>query len=66
MTDELLTLGTAAGPAIRGSEPGICSAVRVNDDFYLIDFGLGCTRAAVPRVMSSTVMSVSPSYVLAS
>lgn len=46
MTVELITLGTAAGPAIRGSEPGICSAVRVNDDFYLIDFGLGCTRAA--------------------
>lgn len=46
MSVELITLGTAAGPAIRGSEPGICSAVRVGDRFYLIDFGLGCTRAA--------------------
>ncbi|MFC0582796.1 MBL fold metallo-hydrolase [Micrococcoides hystricis] len=46
MNVELITLGTAAGPAIRGTEPGISSAVVVNDDFYLIDFGLGCTRAA--------------------
>ncbi|PQZ95135.1 MBL fold metallo-hydrolase [Arthrobacter sp. MYb227] len=43
---ELITLGTAAGPAIRGREDGIASALRVEDAFYMIDFGLGATRAA--------------------
>lgn len=43
---ELITLGTAAGPAIRGHEDGIASALRVEDSFYMIDFGLGATRAA--------------------
>lgn len=43
---ELITLGTAAGPAIRGPEGGIASAVVVGDAFYLVDFGLGVTRAA--------------------
>ena len=43
---ELITLGTAAGPAIRGTEDGIASALRVEDSFYMIDFGLGATRAA--------------------
>jgi ribonuclease BN (tRNA processing enzyme) len=43
---ELITLGTAAGPAIRGPENGISSALVVGDAFYMVDFGLGCTRAA--------------------
>ncbi|SNR95801.1 Ribonuclease BN, tRNA processing enzyme [Blastococcus mobilis] len=43
---ELITLGTAAGPAIRGPEGGIASAVVIGDVFYLVDFGLGVTRAA--------------------
>ncbi|OIH85686.1 MBL fold metallo-hydrolase [Arthrobacter sp. UCD-GKA] len=43
---ELITLGTAAGPAIRGHEDGIASALRVEDSFYMVDFGLGATRAA--------------------
>jgi ribonuclease BN (tRNA processing enzyme) len=43
---ELITLGTQAGPAIRGSETGISSAVVIGDSFYMVDFGLGCTRAA--------------------
>lgn len=42
----LITLGTQAGPAIRGKETGIASAVVVGDSFYMVDFGLGCTRAA--------------------
>lgn len=46
MTVELITLGTAAGPAIRGPENGISSALVVGDAFYMVDFGLGCTRAA--------------------
>lgn len=43
---ELITLGTAAGPAIRGSENGMASAVVVNGQFYIVDFGLGCVRSA--------------------
>lgn len=43
---ELITLGTAAGPAIRGPENGIASAVVVDGSFYMVDFGLGCVRAA--------------------
>jgi ribonuclease BN (tRNA processing enzyme) len=43
---ELITLGTAAGPAIRGPENGISSALVVGDAFYMVDFGLGCSRAA--------------------
>ena len=42
---ELITLGTAAGPAIRGKENGMASAVVVGDQFYMIDFGLGCVRS---------------------
>lgn len=42
----VVTLGVAAGPAIRGTENGIATAVVVNDRFYMVDFGLGCTRAA--------------------
>lgn len=45
-TTELITLGTAAGPAIRGPEGGIASAVVVDGRFYMVDFGLGCVRAA--------------------
>ncbi len=43
---ELITLGTAAGPAIRGKENGMASAVVVGGRHYLVDFGLGCVRAA--------------------
>lgn len=43
---ELITLGTAAGPAIRGKENGMASAVVVGGQFYMIDFGLGCVRSA--------------------
>lgn len=42
----IVTLGVAAGPAIRGRENGIATAVVVDDVHYLVDFGLGCTRAA--------------------
>jgi ribonuclease BN (tRNA processing enzyme) len=40
----LLTLGTAAGPAIRSEESGIASALVVDGVGYLVDFGLGMTR----------------------
>lgn len=43
---ELITLGTAAGPAIRGKENGMASAVVVDGKYYMVDFGLGCVRAA--------------------
>ncbi|HEV7168672.1 MAG TPA: MBL fold metallo-hydrolase [Micrococcaceae bacterium] len=46
MSVELITLGTAAGPAIRGPENGISSALVVGDAFYMVDFGLGCSRGA--------------------
>lgn len=46
MSIELITLGTAAGPAIRGPENGISSALVVDDAFYMVDFGMGCSRAA--------------------
>lgn len=46
LSTELITLGTAAGPAIRGKENGMASAVVVDGQFYMIDFGLGCVRAA--------------------
>ena len=42
----VVTLGTAAGPSLRSSERGIATAVVVNGSWYLVDFGLGCTRAA--------------------
>ncbi|MDO5533592.1 MAG: MBL fold metallo-hydrolase [Propionibacteriaceae bacterium] len=42
----VVTLGVAAGPAIRGRENGIATAIVVDDVHYLVDFGLGCTRAA--------------------
>ncbi|GAB2756468.1 MBL fold metallo-hydrolase [Sinomonas soli] len=43
---EVITLGTAAGPAIRSGAPGIATAVVVDGTHYLVDFGLGCTRQA--------------------
>lgn len=43
---QLITLGTAAGPAIRSNENGMASAVVVDGKHYLVDFGLGCVRAA--------------------
>ncbi len=46
LSTELITLGTAAGPAIRGKENGMASAVVVGDQFYMVDFGLGCVRSA--------------------
>lgn len=46
MSVELITLGTAAGPAIRGPENGISSALVVGNAFYMVDFGMGCSRAA--------------------
>ena len=46
MSVELITLGTAAGPAFRGPENGISSALVVGDAFYMVDFGMGCSRAA--------------------
>ncbi|MFF0905571.1 UNVERIFIED_CONTAM: MBL fold metallo-hydrolase [Kocuria sp. CPCC 205316] len=42
----VVTLGTAAGPAIRSECPGIATAIVVDGRFYLVDFGLGVTRAA--------------------
>ncbi|MCY1157508.1 MAG: metal-dependent hydrolase, beta-lactamase superfamily [Citricoccus sp.] len=42
----LITLGTAAGPAIRGPRHGIASAVVVDGQHYLVDFGLGMPRQA--------------------
>lgn len=42
----VITLGVAAGPAIRGPENGMATAIVVDDAFYLVDFGIGCTRAA--------------------
>lgn len=43
---QLITLGTAAGPAIRGKENGMASALVVDGKFYMVDFGLGCVRSA--------------------
>lgn len=43
---QLITLGTAAGPAIRGKENGMASALVVDGKYYMVDFGLGCVRSA--------------------
>ncbi|WP_430297366.1 MBL fold metallo-hydrolase [Sinomonas sp. B1-1] len=43
---DVITLGTAAGPAIRSGAPGIATAIVVDGAHYLVDFGLGCTRQA--------------------
>lgn len=42
-----VTLGTGAGPAIRGPRIGISTAVVVDDNIYLIDAGLGMVRQAI-------------------
>lgn len=42
----IVCLGVAAGPAVRGAENGIATAVVVDDVYYMVDFGLGCTRVA--------------------
>lgn len=43
----VVTLGTAAGPAIRGPRLGISTAVVVDGNLYVIDCGLGMVRQAV-------------------
>ena len=43
---KVVTLGTAAGPAIRSECAGIATAIVVDGVHYLVDFGLGITRAA--------------------
>ncbi|MEH0110894.1 MBL fold metallo-hydrolase [Tersicoccus sp. MR15.9] len=43
---DVITLGTAAGPAIRSGAPGIATAIVIDGLHYLVDFGLGCTRQA--------------------
>jgi ribonuclease BN (tRNA processing enzyme) len=42
----VVTLGTAAGPAIRGPRIGISTAVVVDGHLYLVDCGLGMVRQA--------------------
>ncbi|MGM7666762.1 MBL fold metallo-hydrolase [Microbacterium sp. A93] len=42
----LVTLGTVAGPAIRGTRHGMASAVVVDGLHYLVDFGLTMPRQA--------------------
>jgi ribonuclease BN (tRNA processing enzyme) len=42
----VVTLGTAAGPAIRGPRIGISTAVVVDGSLYLVDCGLGMVRQA--------------------
>ncbi|MGK5168963.1 MBL fold metallo-hydrolase [Geodermatophilus sp. CPCC 205761] len=42
----VVTLGTAAGPAIRGPRIGISTAVVVTGNLYLVDCGLGMVRQA--------------------
>ena len=43
----VVTLGTAAGPAIRGPRIGISTAIVVDGNLYLVDCGLGMVRQAV-------------------
>ena len=43
----VVTLGTAAGPAIRGPRAGISTAVVVDGHLYLVDCGLGMVRQAI-------------------
>jgi ribonuclease BN (tRNA processing enzyme) len=40
----VVTLGTAAGPAVRSPRQGIATAVVVDGDVYLVDAGLGVVR----------------------
>lgn len=43
----LITLGTAAGPAVRSERRGIATALVVDGHLYLIDAGLGVVRQIV-------------------
>lgn len=43
----VITLGTAAGPAVRSERSGVATAVVVDGDLYLVDAGLGVVRQAV-------------------
>ncbi|MGY1823038.1 MBL fold metallo-hydrolase [Geodermatophilus sp. SYSU D00079] len=47
----LVTLGTAAGPAVRSPRRGIASAVVVDGHLYLVDCGLGVVRQAVEAML---------------
>jgi hypothetical protein len=47
----LVTLGTAAGPAVRSPRRGIASAVVVDGHLYLVDCGLGLVRQAVEALL---------------
>ncbi|WP_019810880.1 MBL fold metallo-hydrolase [Saccharomonospora halophila] len=40
----VVTLGTAAGPVVRGPRQGIATAIVVDGALYLVDVGLGVTR----------------------
>ena len=42
----VVTLGTAAGPAVRGRRSGISTAVVVDGHLYIVDCGLGMVRQA--------------------
>ncbi|OMQ15913.1 MBL fold metallo-hydrolase [Modestobacter sp. VKM Ac-2676] len=42
----VVTLGTAAGPAVRGQRTGISTAVVVDGNVYIVDCGLGMVRQA--------------------
>ncbi|MFC7401338.1 MBL fold metallo-hydrolase [Citricoccus sp. GCM10030269] len=52
----LITLGTAAGPAIRGPRHGIASAVVVDGQHYLVDFGLGMPRQAADSGLTGNTL----------
>jgi ribonuclease BN (tRNA processing enzyme) len=43
----LVTLGTAAGPAVRSERRGYSTALVVDGDLYLVDCGLGMVRQAI-------------------
>ncbi|MGH3469112.1 MAG: MBL fold metallo-hydrolase [Thermocrispum sp.] len=47
----LVTLGTAAGPAVRSERRGIATAVVVDGDLYLVDCGLGVVRQAIEAAL---------------
>ncbi|WP_324276696.1 MBL fold metallo-hydrolase [Blastococcus brunescens] len=47
----LVTLGTAAGPAVRSPRRGYSSAVVVDGHLYVVDLGLGVVRQAVEAML---------------
>ena len=47
----LVTLGTAAGPAVRSPRRGFSNAVVVDGHLYVIDAGLGVVRQAVEAML---------------